>query len=117
MKRSFLDIVKKISIDIQRAKLIPKDLTHPDYWIYEATGWRLVDILREVKYRANQDRLDIKVNSQSVEPRDYIYEQGVNGLLVKFKKGINPSTGRAHFEFALDDDDYIEIKGDIERYA
>ena len=86
MKRTFLDIVKKISIDIKRVKLIPKDLTHPEYFIYEATGWKFIDILREVEYRVTQDRLDIKVNSQSVEPRDYVYEQGINGILVKFKK-------------------------------
>jgi len=109
MKRTFLDIVKKISIDIKRVKLIPKDLTHPEYFIYEATGWKFIDILREVEYRVTQDRLDIKVNSQSVEPRDYVYEQGINGILVKFKK--------SNFEFNLDDDDYIEIKGDIEQYA
>lgn len=109
MKRSFLDIVKKISIDIKRVKLTPKDLTHPEYWIYEAKGWRFVEILREVEYRVNQDRLDTKVNSQSIEPRDYVYEQSETGLLVKFKK--------ANFEFNLDDDDYIEIKGDIEQYA
>ena len=109
MKRTLLDIVKKISIDIKRVKLIPKDLTHPDYWIYEATGWKFVDILREVEYRTNLDRLDAKINSQSVEPKDYVYEQGIDGILVKFKK--------TNFEFALDDDDYIEIKGDIEQYA
>ena len=109
MKRTFLDIVKKISLDTQRVKLTPKDLTHPEYFIYEAKGWRFVEILREVEYRINQDRLDTKVNSQSIEPRDYVYEQGISGILVKFKK--------SNFEFNLDDDDYIEIKGDIEKYA
>lgn len=109
MKRTFLDIVKKISLDTQRVKLTPKDLTHPEYFIYEAKGWRFVEILREVEYRVNQDRLDTKVNSQSIEPRDYVYEQGISGILVKFKK--------SNFEFNLDDDDYIEIKGDIEQYA
>jgi len=109
MKRTLLDIVKKISISTKRVKLIPKDLTNPDYWIYEAVGWKFVDILREIEYRTEQDRLDIKINSQSIEPRDYIYEQGETGLLVKFKK--------VNFEFNLDVDDYIEIKGDIEQYA
>lgn len=109
MKRTFLDIVKNISLNTKRVKLTPKDLTHPDYFIYEAKGWRFVEILREVEYRVNQDRLDTKVNSQSIEPRDYVYEQGISGILVKFKK--------ANFEFNLDDDDYIEIKGDIEQYA
>jgi hypothetical protein len=109
MKRTLLDIVKKISISTKRVKLVPKDLTHPEYFIYEAVGWKLVDILREIEYRTTQDRLDIKVNSQSIEPRDYVYEQGVSGILVKFKK--------SNFEFNLDDDDYTEIKGDIEQYA
>ena len=102
-------MVKKISISTNRVRLTPKDLTHPEYFIYEAKGWKLVDILREIEYRTTQDRLHIKVNSQSVEPRDYIYEAGQSGLLIKFK--------RSNFEFDLDDDDYIEIKGDIEQYA
>ncbi len=38
-----------------------------------------------------------------------IVEQGSEGFLIKFIK--------EHFEFDLDDDDYIEITGDIEQYA
>jgi hypothetical protein len=117
MKRSLLDITQKISRKVGRAILVPKDLTNSTYWIYEATGWRFVDILREIEYRTTQDRLQVYINTQSISAKDYIVEEGGNGLLIKFKKGINPLTGKLYFEFILDSDDYIEVKGDIEQYA
>jgi hypothetical protein len=110
MKRSLLDITQKISRKIEKTILIPKDLTNSSYWIFEATGWRFVSILREVEYRTTQDRLKIYINTQSISPRDYIVEEGGNGLLVKFiKTNFNG--------FVLDADDYIQIEGDIEQYA
>jgi hypothetical protein len=109
MKRNLLDITQKISRKLGDAELIPKDLNHPTYWIYEATGWRFVEILREIEYRTTQDRLRVIVNTQHISAKDYIVEQGSEGLLIKFIKN--------NFEFDLDDDDYIEITGDIEQYA
>jgi len=109
MKRSLLDITQKISRKPGKAVLTPKDLTNSTYFIYEATGWRFVSILREIEYRTTQDRLQIYINTQAISGTDYIVEEGGNGLLVKFIK--------SRFEFILDDDDYIEIKGDIEQYA
>jgi hypothetical protein len=109
MKRSLLDITQKISRKPGKAILTPKDLTNSTYFIYEATGWRFVDILREIQYRTTQDRLKIYINTQSISARDYIVEEGGNGLLIKFIK--------SRFEFVLDNDDYIQIEGDIEQYA
>ena len=109
MKRSLLDITQKISRKPGKAVLTPKDLTNSTYWIFEATGWRFVDILREIQYRTTQDRLKIYINTQSISARDYIVEDGGNGLLVKFIK--------SQFQFNLDSGDYIQIEGDIEQYA
>ena len=109
MKRSLLDITQKISRNTGKAVLTPKDLNNATYWIYEATGWRFVDILREIQYRTTQDRLQVYINTQSISARDYIVEDGGNGLLIKFIK--------SNFEFELDNSDYIEIVGDIEQYA
>jgi hypothetical protein len=109
MKRSLLDITQKISRNPGKAVLTPKDLTNSTYWIYEAKGWRFVDILREIEYRTTQDRLQVYINTQAISARDYIVEEGGSGLLIKFIK--------SNFEFNLDDDDYIEVKGDIEQYA
>jgi hypothetical protein len=91
------------------AVLTPKDLNHSDYWIYQAIGYKLVDVLREIEFRTTQDRLLVMINTQGISPRDYIVEAGSGGLLIKFIK--------SRFEFDLDDDDYIEIHGDIEKYA
>jgi hypothetical protein len=109
MKRSLLDITQKISRKPGKAVLTPKDLTNSTYWIFEATGWRFVSILREIEYRTTQDRLKIYINTQSISPRDYIVEDGGNGLLIKFIK--------SQFQFNLDSGDYIQIEGDIEQYA
>ena len=109
MKRSLLDITQKISRNPGKAVLTPKDLNNATYWIYEATDWRFVDILREIQYRTTQDRLQVYINTQSISARDYIVEDGGNGLLIKFIK--------SNFEFELDNSDYIEIVGDIEQYA
>jgi len=109
MKRSLLDITQKISRNPGKTNLTPKDLSHPDYWIFEATGWRFVDILREIQYRTTQDRLKIYINTQSISAKDYEVEDGGNGLLIKFIKN--------NFQFDLDNDDYIQIEGDIEQYA
>ena len=109
MKRSLLDITQKISRNPGKTNLIPKDLINSTYWIYEAKGWRFVDILRELQFRTTQDRLKIYVNTQSISARDYIVEESGNSLLIKFIK--------SHFEFDMDDNDYIQIEGDIEQYA
>jgi hypothetical protein len=109
MKRSLLDITQKISRKPGKVVLTPKDLTNSTYSIWEATGWRFVDILREIEYRTTQDRLQVYINTQAISARDYIVEEGGSGLLIKFIK--------SNFEFNLDDDDYIEVKGDIEQYA
>lgn len=109
MKRSLLDITQKISRKPGKINLTPKDLTNSTYWIFEATGWRFVDILREVEYRTTQDRLKIYINTQSISARDYEVEEGGNGLLIKFIK--------SNFEYQLDAQDYIQIEGDIEQYA
>ena len=110
MKRSLLDITQKISRNPGKTNLIPKDLTNSTYWIFEATGWRFVGILREIEYRTTQDRLKIYINTQSISAKDYEVEEGASGLLIKFiKENFNG--------FVLDDDDYIQIEGDIEQYA
>jgi hypothetical protein len=109
MKRSLLDITQKISRNPGKTNLNPKDLTNSTYWIFEATGWRFVSILREIEYRTTQDRLKIYINTQSISARDYIVEEGGNGLLIKFIKN--------NFQFDLDNLDYIQIEGDIEQYA
>lgn len=109
MKRSILDITQKISRKVNLVALTPKDLSDNLYWIWEAKGWRFVEILREIEYRNNQDRISLMINTQNVSNRDFIVEEKGGSILVKFIKD--------RFEYQLDEFDYIEIKGDIEKYA
>ena len=109
MKRTLLDITQKISRKPQDITLTPVNLTDPDYFIWEAKGWRFAGILREIEYRTTQDRIRVIINTQYISARDYIIEEKPDTLLFKFIK--------ENFQFNLDEDDYIEVTGDIEQYA
>ena len=109
MKRSLLDITQQISRNPGNVILTPKDLNGVEYWIYEAKGWKFVDLLREIEYRSTQDRVRIYINTQNISAKDYIVESGPDGLLFKFIK--------SRFEYQLDEKDFIEVKGDIQKYA
>ena len=109
MKRTLLDITKQISRNPIKIVLTPKNLEDNIYWIFEATGYKFVDLLREIEIRPTQDRITAYINTQNVSARDYVVEQGSHGLLIKFIKN--------NFEYQLDVEDHIEIKGDIEKYA
>lgn len=109
MKRNLLDITQKISRKLGDPELTPKDLDHPIYSIWEAKGWKFVDVLREIEYRTTQDRLRVVINTLFISADDYVVEQGNSGLIIKFIKH--------KFQYTLDADDYIEVTGDIEQYA
>ena len=109
MKRSLLDITQKMFRKPGNTILTPQNLSDSTYWIFEATGYRFVEILREVELRKTQDRIKVYINTQNITATDYDVENGPNGLLFKFK--------RNKFQYQLDQNDFIEVKGDIERYA
>jgi predicted DNA-binding transcriptional regulator len=109
MKRTLLDMTKKISRNPIKVELKPKDLENPTYWIFEAKGYRFTEILREIEVRKLQDRISVYVNTQNISPRDYVVQSGNDGLIIKFIKN--------KFEYELDEFDYIEVTGDIEKYA
>lgn len=109
MKRTLLDITQKISRKKQHTTLTPKNLTDSRYSIWEAKGWKFVDVLREIEYRITQDRLSVYINTQTINATDFEVEEGMSGLLIKFDK--------QRFEYNLDNTDEIQIEGDIEQYA
>jgi transcriptional regulator len=109
MKRSLLDITRQISRKVGVAYLKPYNLSDTNYWIYVADGFRFVDLLREIEYRSQQDRIKVTINTLYISNRDFIVEELPNALLIKFIK--------SQFEYQLDELDEIIIKGDIEYYA
>ena len=109
MKRTLLDITQKVSRKIYLTRIDPYDLTNNTYWIYIASGWKFVDLLPEMEIPDGNYKLFITINTQYVSPKDYDIEQKQEGIAIKFKK--------ANFPYTLTESDFIEIKGDIEKYA
>lgn len=109
MKRTLLDITNIISRTVPKTILTPYDLNDNTYSIWIARGWRFAHILREIEYRTNQDRVAIRINTQNINPRDFICEIVSDGILIKFIK--------ANFEYPLDNQDEIILTGDLEKYA
>ena len=77
MKRTLLDITHKISRNPKRVVLIPKNLTDATYWIYEATGWKFVNILREIEKPYIERRNQVE---------DITWENHTSRLVDIFKK-------------------------------
>lgn len=109
MKRTLLDITQKISRNPIGVILTPKNLNDSNYYIFEARGYRFVEILREIEYRTEQDRVSVHINTQHISNRDFLIEEGNDGIVVKFIKNS--------FQYNLDINDEIYLKGDIESYA
>lgn len=109
MKRTLLDITQKISRKIVDVILTPKDLTDSNYSVWEAKNYRFVELLREIEYRKTQDRVSVHINTQHISNRDFLIEEGSDGIIIKFIKN--------NFQYNLDEFDEIYLKGDIENYA
>ena len=90
MKRTLLDITQKISRNPNKVALTPKNLEDSNYWIFQAIGWKFVDLLREIEYRETQDRIKLYINTQSISAKDYIVERDGDGLIIKFIKNLLP---------------------------
>jgi hypothetical protein len=109
MKRTLLDITNGISRNLATVILTPYNLDDSIHSIWIARGWRFVEILREMGIRPEQDRIKLFINTQHINPRDFLIETGTDGIIIKFIK--------FRFEYQLDRLDEILIIGDIEKYA
>lgn len=109
MKRTLLDITNIINRNIVTAYLKPLDLSDGLYSIWVAKGYRFADIIREIEIRKIQSRVKVRINTQYINSKDFIIEQGSDGIVVKFIK--------SNFEYPLDTLDEIILTGDIEKYA
>lgn len=109
MKRTLLDITNIINRNVVTAYLKPINLSDNTYSIWLADGYRFADVIREVEIRKTQSRVKVRINTQYINSKDFVIEQGSNGILIKFIK--------SNFEYTLDTLDEIVISGDIEKYA
>lgn len=100
------DIMKQIN-EPNEFQLIPVNLDHSLYWIWEIDGVRLKPIYTELyNLRVPENRWDVFVNGQYISPIDYIYIHKGSKFVIKFKK--------SNFAYVLESSDEIKIKGDLE---
>lgn len=109
MKRNLLDITRIINRNPSKVVLEVYNLDDPNYFIFLAKNYRFAESLRELPNRNLENRLHITINTQYISSTDYLTELSDNGLLIKFKK-IN-------FAYQLDNNDFIEVIGDLENYV
>jgi len=109
MKRTLLDITNIINRNVVTAYLKPLNLSDGTYSIWIAGGYRFADVIREIEIRKTQSRVKVRINTQYINSKDFVIEQGADGILVKFIK--------SNFEYPLDTLDEIILSGDIEKYA
>lgn len=109
------------------------DLTHSLYWIYKLDNVRVKTLYTPLEtYRKASARFDVFINGQFIGDQDYIFEQKVNTLYVKFIRANFPAYDADGYPYTLIADidslpdgvfnpnqsqpDEIKIKGDLELF-
>jgi phosphorylcholine metabolism protein LicD len=96
--------------------LTPYELEHPFYWIFEVKNLRVKIINKNVEHlRKHGARFDVFINGLFISENDYIVEQRVNNLYIKFKRNNFPAEDRFGNPYQLESSDEVKINGDLER--
>lgn len=96
--------------------LQPYELQHPFYWIFKISNLRVKPINKNVEHlRRNGARFDVFINGLFISENDYIVEQRINDLYIKFKRSNFPDEDRFGNPYEIEETDQIKINGDLER--
>lgn len=99
------DILKQIH-EPNEYQLTLVNSTDKLYWIYELKGVKMKDLFTFLRNkRPEENRVDVFINKQFINERDYVIEYKGNDMYLKFKK--------SNFGYGLDSDDVIKVKGDL----
>lgn len=101
------DILKQIN-EPNEYQLNLVDSTNKLYWIYELPGVKMKDLFTFLRSkRKEENRVDVFINKQFINERDYVIEYKGNNMYLKFKK--------SNFGYTIDSDDEVKVKGDLIR--
>ena len=96
--------------------MTPYDLNHPFYWIFEVENLRVKSLSYRVEsLRRTGARFDVFINGLFISENDYIVEQRVNDLYIKFKRSSFPDEDRFGNPYEIEESDEVKINGDLER--
>ena len=88
-------------------RLVPENLTHPNFWIWKLSNAKMKDLNSELRgFRKEHARFDIFINGQYILQRDYQFQSVGPDFHVRFIK--------ANFAYELEITDDIKIVGDID---
>lgn len=108
------DILKQVN-EPNEYELQAIDLSNPYYWIYKVDNVRIKTLYPPLeKFRKASARYDVFINGLFIRENDFIIEGDGNGLMIKFIKSQFPALDRFGNPFALDENDEVKIKGDVE---
>lgn len=106
MKRSILDITKKLYRSNNRIVLDVYDLTDSTYYIFRKNGYRFSSIIREMSSIDGKKLVRVTVNNVFIPNDDFVIESDNNSITVKLI--------RNRFEYGIDNYDVVVLNASIE---
>lgn len=108
MKRSVLDITKKLYRSNNRIRLDAHDLTNVDYYIFKKTGYTFSNVLYEMTNINPKESVKLSINNVFIPNDDFIIESDKNSITVKLLKN------KILYEYELNSDDVVILNASIE---
>ena len=86
MKRSVLDITKKLYRSNNRIRLDVHDLTDTNYYIFKKIGYRFSEVIYEMNTINAKDLIKLTINNVFIPNDDFIIESDNNSITIKLIK-------------------------------
>ena len=115
MKVTDLKTIMKEVNEPNEFELFQSNANHPYYWIYKVENVRIKTISPVIaELRKAHARFDVFINGLFISENDYIVENKLNNLYIKFKRSNFPIEDRFGNPYTLEETDEVKIKGDVE---
>lgn len=105
MKRTVLDITKKLYRSNNRVRLEPFDLNDTDYYIFKKNGNTIADVLYEMTDVDAKDSVRVTINNVFISNDDFLIESDSSSITIKFIKN--------NITYTLDSEDTIILNSSI----
>lgn len=108
MKRSVLDITKKLYRSNNRIRLDAYDLTDSNYYIFKKTGYKFSNVLYEMNSIDSKELVRLTINNVFIPNDDFIIESDNNSITIKLIKN------KIVYDYPIDSDDVVILNASIE---